>query len=106
MGLTSDGAGLTVHLRNGEVPAGELVFDGVTAFRFRNELHSLGFIPGSYDRLVEVIESDWLAELAAIEPTRISPSVKECHHFAVLLSNNGYLEVVSEAVELLPAADD
>ena len=78
---------------------GELRFDGVIAFRFRDEMHSAGFPSGSYDCLMSSRESDWLRELAAAEPTGVV-AVSEAKHFAVLLSSNGFLEVVARAVSL------
>lgn len=100
--IESDGVALTVSLTDGELAAGRLSFDDVTAFRFRDEMHSRGFIQESYDTLVEILESDWLHELIEIEPKQILGSVEGSRHFAVLLSSNGYLEVIAKSVELLP----
>ncbi len=77
-------------------------FSGVTAYRFRNEMHALGFSQGSYDALVEIVDSVWRRELLGIEPTGIWGSVEGKRHFAVLFSNNGYLEVIAEEFEELP----
>lgn len=76
---------------------GVLVFRGATAFRFADELHASGFAAGSYDAVVEIEGSAWLAELRAREPSGIS-GVQGKRHFAVLFSSNGYLEVVAESV--------
>lgn len=75
---------------------------GVTAYRFRNEMHSAGFSEGSYDNLVEIIESEWTQELLSIEPSGIWGSVEHKRHFAVLFSSNGYLEVIADGFEELP----
>jgi len=85
---------------DGMRPAGVLQFGDVTAFRFRDEMHSLGFANESYDCLVEVVESDWHKELCRIEPDHLLVTVKESKHFAVLLSSNGYLEVVAKSATL------
>lgn len=100
--IRSDGVQLAVGISDGQVPVGTIRFDDVTAFRFRDEMHSRGFIGESYDTVVEVIDSDWLQELIAIEPNQILASVKGSRHFAVLLSSNGYLEVITKSVELQP----
>jgi hypothetical protein len=100
--IEADGVGLSVCLTDGEIAAGRLSFDEVTAFRFRDEMHSRGFVEESYDTLVEILDSDWLRDLLDNEPKQILGSVEGSHHFAVLLSSNGYLEVVAKSVKLLP----
>lgn len=99
--IESDGVFIRVDLTDGEHNAGQLVFHDVTAFRFRDEMHSRGFIEDSYDTVVEISDSPWLSELIEIEPQQILGSVVGSRHFAVLLSSNGYLEVVAKTVELL-----
>jgi len=64
------------------------------AFRFVDELHSAGFAPGSYDAVVEIAPSPWLEHLRAIEPSGYD-QLQDRRHFALLLSSNGYLEVVA-----------
>jgi hypothetical protein len=77
---------------------GKVRFVGVVAFRFRNELHSAGFVDGSYDQVVEIVPSEWLTELKTLEPAGFS-GLTDKRHFAVLLSSNGYLEVIAEQME-------
>jgi hypothetical protein len=96
--IHSDGVQLIVRLSDGEIDAGTILFDEVAAFRFRGEMHSLGYADGSYDTVVEIINSIWLSELIEIEPEQIHRTVRGSHHFAILLSNNGYLEVVAKSV--------
>ncbi len=100
--LRSDGVELRVAISNGDIPTGVIFFDNVTAFRFRDEMHSLGYADGSYDTVVEIVDSKWLKKLVEIEPVQIMGSVKGSRHFAVLLSSNGYLEVIAKSVELEP----
>jgi hypothetical protein len=76
---------------------GVLVFRRASAFRFADELHAPGFVGQSYDAVVEIDGSAWVAELRAREPSGIS-GVQGKRHFAVFLSSNGYLEVVAESV--------
>ena len=77
---------------------GKLLFSGVAAYRFRKEMLSSGFENESYDAVVMVKDSKWLKSLIKIEPDQISSSVREKSHFAVLLSNNGYMEVIASEV--------
>lgn len=84
---------------------GTIRFNGLRAYRFRSEMHSLGFAEGSYDALVEIADSPWRQELLKIEPSGIWGSVEDKRHFAVLFSNNGYLEVIAETFEELPSRE-
>jgi len=80
-------------------------FEGVAAYRFRGEMHSLGSAEGSYDTLVEIETSDWLHELLSKEPSHIWGSVRRKKHFAVFFSNNGYLEVIADDFAQLPVQE-
>lgn len=79
---------------------GSVQFKHVLAYRFRNEMHSLGFVEGAYDSIVILRESEWLAELRSIAPAGIG-DLDFKKHFAVLLSSNGYFEVVADSCEVL-----
>lgn len=81
---------------------GQIKFYRTGAYRFRKEILSAGFIEASYDSIVEVKNSKWHKELIKKEPTDVLFSVKEKKHYALLLSNNGYLEVIAESLEVLP----
>lgn len=90
------------EFHNGEQDAlGTIAFDGVIAFRFRDELRSLGNEKSSLDAVAVVECSNWILELAKIEPSMFADS-ERCSHYAMMFSNNGYLEVIAEAVEHLP----
>lgn len=80
-------------------------FEDVVAFQFRDEMHCFGFAVGSYDKVVEVIDSVWAQELLESEPKGILGGMKGKRHFAVLLSNVGYLEVIAENVHTVPPKD-
>lgn len=103
--IRSNGAELRVGISDGQIPAGTIFFDDVTAFRFRDEMHSLGYADGSYDTVVEIVDSEWVRELREIEPEQILGTVEGSRHFAVLLSSNGYLEVVAKSAQLEANAD-
>lgn len=80
---------------------GAAQFDGVLAYRFRNEMHSRGFLNDAYEAVAALDRSEWLEELRRIAPDGIN-DVAAKKHFAVLLSSNGYFEVIAETCRLLP----
>jgi hypothetical protein len=84
-----------------EVHKGAIEFDEVIAYRFRDEMHSYGFVSDSYDTVVEVPKSKWRKELLKHEPKEIWGSARDKTHFAVLFSSNGYLEVLASAFEVV-----
>src|SRR5688572_24485928 len=90
--IRSTGVHLSVGISDSHIPAGAISFNHVTAFRFRDEMHSLGYANGSYDTVVEIVDSEWHRQILEIEPERIHASATLSRHFAVFLSNNGYLE--------------
>lgn len=92
------------HDRERKPIVGRLRFCGVIAFRFRNELHSLGFLKGSYDSVMEQGTSEWLDELIRMEPPGYQDATGK-RHFSVLLSSNGYLEVVADGLKTEPALE-
>ena len=96
--LITDGVEFEVEVFDGQRRAGRLVFDTVAAFRFRDEMHSLGYAEDSYDTVVEIEDSDWLKHILSIEPESILLTAKRSKHFAVMLSSNGYLEVIARSV--------
>lgn len=101
--LISDGVSLLAEYEyrsNGQDWIGGVQFEEVIAHRFRDEMHSQGFDPSSYDTVVELAESEWIEALAKAEPDGIW-GMKGKKHFAILLSNNGYLEVVARSCEEL-----
>lgn len=102
IGISSDGTSVAVryeYLDGGHSVVKTLRFDDVVAFRFHDEMHSRGFCPESYDAVVEIGRSEWLAELIGKEPEQILGSAKGKRHFAVLFSSNGYLEVIGAEVQ-------
>jgi hypothetical protein len=80
---------------------GAIRFNDVVSYRFRKEYFSSGYCPGSYDSLVEVLDSDWLPELKKIQPKGFK-DMDEKRHYAVFFSSNGYLEVVAAEAIVLP----
>ena len=74
------------------------VFKRFVAFRFRDEMHSFGFLDASYDALCELLHSSWITEMDEIRPP--NQRYVESRHFVVMLSNVGYFEILAESVEL------
>jgi len=87
--------------KNGDDWIGGIHFESVVAFRFRDEYRSLGFVGGSYDALVEIEHSDWIAELKKGEP-KGKMGLENARHFAVFLSSNGYFEIIAKTFTLKP----
>ena len=87
--------------KNGKDWIGGIHFDWATAFRFRDEYRSFGYANGSYDALVEILNSEWIAELKRNEP-KGKMGLEGAHHFAVLLSGNGYFEIITKAFSIRP----
>jgi hypothetical protein len=83
---------------------GTLEFTGSIAWQFRNEMHSVGYSPESYDTLVEIVDSEWKAELHERESKYLQVlRAQDCHHYMVLLSDNGVVEVLAQGFrELRP----
>ena len=82
---------------------GIIMFESAIAHRFRNEMHSAGYVNGSYDTIIEVKNSHWLKELRTVEAPGTLYGVSEKTHYALFLSSNGYIEVAAESVKLLPS---
>jgi hypothetical protein len=91
---------LAIAVVGAETESGRCVikFDNFIAFRFRNEMHSLGFLEASFDSVCRIVDSSWVAEMKKIRPAGLW--YFETQHFAVMLSNVGYLEVLAEAVQV------
>lgn len=101
--VTFDGSELLLeyeYRNSGRDLIGRLLFEKVVAYRFRNEAHSRGFIPSSYDAVVEVVDSSWLEELVEGVPEGMI-GAKGKKHFAIFLSSNGYFEVIADSVQQL-----
>lgn len=97
--ITFDGLTLIIEYEfssGGNDFVGGVIFDNVIAYRFRDELHSHGFETSSYDAIIEIVDSDWIGYLLGDRFTD-GINLKDSKHFAVLLSNNGYLEAVAES---------
>lgn len=87
--------------RNGTMFAGGLRFMGVRAYRFRAEGHCTPWHgEGAYDTLVEVMPSEWAAELLAAEPSE-TWGKWVIRHFLIFVDGSGAYEVAAENCEWL-----
>jgi hypothetical protein len=90
--LESDGITVTLRFEyrlNGKDLVGTIQFRGVVAYRYRDELHSLGYASEAYESVAEIVDSPWCKELHFA-----------AKHFAVFLSSNGYFEVLADSASL------
>lgn len=97
--IETNGVELRLTFETGTASLAEVRFDDVIAFRFRDLMRSAGFPSESFDAIVELRDSEWVRELMRVEPPHIRRSVRDCRHFAMLLSESGYIEVVARVVE-------
>jgi len=70
----------------------EFSFDGVVAFRHFTE--GFSFISESYEKLIEICNSDWLKELRKMMPDRFD--FCEQKHFAIYTENDGQYEIIAK----------
>lgn len=88
--LLSDGISAIIkfeYRKDAKDLIGSIKFEGVIAYRFRDEFHSVGYCSEAYESVAEIEESDWIAQLKG-----------EGRHFVVFLSSNGYFEVLATDV--------
>ena len=94
---------LRFEWRRGTHPIrGGLRFEKVRAYRFRAEGHCTAWhVEGAYDVLTEVLESQWVADLRAVDPAQTRGSW-DIHHFMLYVDSAGCYEVASAAWSWLP----
>ena len=91
-----------IYEREGSMYSRGIRFHQVRAYRFRAESHCNAWhIEDAYDALVEVEQSDWIAELLAAEPSETWGRWK-IRHFLVFVDGSGAYEVAAEDCEWLP----
>jgi hypothetical protein len=86
---------ISVGLSGGNEKVCKIRFPGAEMFNFRSEPFSVGFPSESYDAICELTDTDWVKTF-----DRRSAHVRELRHFAVYVSNSGYIEIASEAMEV------
>lgn len=81
---------------------GGLRFERAGAYRHRGESRcTLWHVADVYDTLVEVVPSEWVAELdAALEANRGGP--REIHHYMIYVDSAGSFEVAAASWSWLP----
>lgn len=101
--LVSDSVSLLIEYEyrlNGKDLIVGVRFDHVVAYRFRSEMHSLGYSSDAYRSVCIIDPSAWKEELRALEPAGIN-DVDRTSHFALFLDSNGYFEVLGEKYSLI-----
>lgn len=101
--ITADGAGILITFSNDKnsiYKVRNIIFVVATAYRFRDEMHSLGRVDESYESLAEIMESDWIKEIKEIEPPL--NYIFRKRHFALFLIDYGYYEIISSNYFLDP----
>jgi hypothetical protein len=97
--LTSDGADLSIEFEY-RIKENDLIgvihFEGVAAYRFTNEHNLSKFDPLSYESLAEIVPACWNEEKRATSEMG-SPYAPALRHFALLLSSNGYFEILARS---------
>lgn len=79
-----------------------LLFHGVRAFSHRADYHCTPWqVEHSYDKLVEVEDSEWVAELKANTPESFR-NQWDMHHYMIFLDSSGCYEIVAESWVALP----
>lgn len=75
------------------------------AYRYRAESHCTEWYrSGAYDTLVEVENSEWIAELLEAMPEDMRGRF-EMHHYMIYLDSSGCYEVVAASWEFLPEVE-
>ena len=91
-----DASGLAVRFdyetASGEYAWREFAFGGVEAFKFTAHESCAEDQVGAYDRLVEVVDSPWVAALSA---TRADPLPAAVRHLRIYFDEVGCYEVVA-----------
>lgn len=79
-----------------------ILFETTIAHRHSSEKVTK-FISGTYDKLVEVKDSEWLKELTDISPEWVA--WRNFRHYAIYLDSNGFYEVIAENFKILETRD-
>lgn len=93
------------YFRGDELVRSGLRFAKISAIRRRSERTSTpAHIEGNYDTLVEVDNSQWLAEVLAESSAAWRQDLSKQHHYMIYLDGLGCLEVLAESWIALPEA--
>ena len=75
-----------------------IVFDAVQAHRHSTEKFTK-YLLGAYDRLVEIIDSEWVEQL--IEVNKGIADYWNIKHYAIFLDSNGLYEFIARDYKIL-----
>lgn len=93
---------------NDKFVTGGFKFCHSLSFKRWNEMSTPVIYDDSYDCIVELIDSEWLAEIKTRRTKNKNDAVK-MRHFAVYMSNIGLQEIIAEDViemEIIPGEMD
>lgn len=90
--------------RDGVWVHGGLRFEGACAYRHRGESRCTPWhVEGAYDTLIEVVQSDWVAELdSAFDTYQAGMPQRELHHYMIYVDGAGSFEVAASKWSWLP----
>lgn len=76
-------------------------FSRVRAYRERAGVYCSTWHIAGYDKVIEVLDSEWVAELKSNADARVRDAWK-MRHFLAYLDGEGAIEVIAEDVRLFP----
>jgi len=85
--------------RNDETFTGSLIFESTISHKHTSEKF-LRTIGGAYDTLIEVCDSEWIAELSKISPEWAE--VWKPRHYAIFLDGYGLYEFLAKDYKHIP----
>lgn len=75
-----------------------IIFQSAQSHRHSSEKF-IKFIPGAYDTLVEIVDSDWVMELREIN--KEIADYWDIRHYAIILDSNGIYEFIARDYDIL-----
>jgi len=78
---------------NDKVYKSGILFKMVKAFKHLSE--GFGYLNGAYDKLIEIEDSEWSAELSKTNPYWEKNYNYKLRHFAIFLDSNGLYEFIA-----------
>lgn len=92
------------YFSDGRPCQGGVEFSRRRAYRYTAESHCTLWHLDAYDTLVEVEDSEWVAELLEAMPEDMR-AMFEMHHYMIYLDSSGCYEVVAASWRFLPEVE-
>ncbi len=80
--------------------AGEIEFYRGVMYRFTNDPHCTGVMIKAYEKVIEIMDSPWVAEFAPQARDRFGEPVLGLRHFMFYADGNGCFEALAKDVRL------